>query len=78
MQGDATGQLAPVLRYKKPPVGRGIVTRKACQFLIEALKAQTEAERLCIFEKKFAGLFDLYRRFRLRHGEPGISHAFIP
>jgi hypothetical protein len=44
-------------------VGRCIVARKSGKFFIEVLKAQAEAERLRVFEKEFAGLSELGRRF---------------
>ena len=66
MQRDATRQLSSIFGQQKTPVGRSVVTGKSGQFLVETLKAQTETERLRVLEKKFAGLFDLRRRFHLR------------
>jgi hypothetical protein len=61
MQRHTTCKLAPIRREQQPPVGRSVISGEAGELLIETLKAQTEAERLCVLEKKFASLFNLGR-----------------
>ncbi len=61
MQRHATCQLAPIRREQQPAVGRSVISGEAGEFLVETLKAQTEAERLCVLQKEFAGLFNLGR-----------------
>jgi hypothetical protein len=61
VQRNAAGQLVPILSQQKAPVGRSIISGETDEFLVEALKAQTEAERLCVLKKKFACLFNLRR-----------------
>jgi len=61
MQCDATRQLASILSQQKPPLGWGVISGEPGELLVEALKTQTEAERLCILKKKFACLFNLAR-----------------
>jgi hypothetical protein len=61
MQRDATGQLVSIPGQQKTSVGRGVISGQSGEFLVETLKAQTEAEGLCVLEKKLAGLFNLCR-----------------
>ena len=65
MQRNTTRQLTPVLGNQQPAIGRSIVSGKAGEFLLEALKAQAEAERFSVLEKKLTRLRDLGRRFCL-------------
>lgn len=70
-------QCAAIFRDQQPAFRRRIISRKAGKFLIETLKAQAEAERVCILEEKLACLSDLGRRLRLVESESGISHAIV-
>jgi len=78
MQRDAACQLASIFCYEKPAAGWGVVSGEACEFLIEILKAQTEAERFSILDEKFTGPFNLLRRLHLRHGKSGVAHDLLP
>src|SRR4029077_11731811 len=78
MQSHATGLLTLVFSQQQPAIRRGVVSRKSRKFLVEALKAQAEAERFSILAKKFTHLSNLARRFRLPQGKSGISHAVFP
>ena len=72
-----SGNYAPVLdkalaaigydhfREQQSPVGRSVVSGKAREFLIETLEAETEAERLGVFDQEFADLGDMRWGFRL-------------
>ena len=59
VQRDTTSQLAAILRQQQPAGRRGVIPGKPGKFLIETLKAQTEAERLRVLEKKLTGLINL-------------------
>jgi hypothetical protein len=65
MQSNTTSGLAVVSCENQPTARRGVVSGKAGEFLIEALKAQAEAERLSIFKEELADLRYLGRRFCL-------------
>src|SRR5207302_6428363 len=69
MQGYASGKSAVVLCEQQTAIGRGVVSRKADEFLIETLEAQAEAKRLCVFEKELACLSDVVCRFYLHQGK---------
>ena len=51
MQRDAANELIVVFREQQAARRRSIVTRQFCEFLVEVLKAQTEAKGLRILEK---------------------------
>jgi hypothetical protein len=59
MKGGAAGELAIVFCKEEATVGRGVVSGEACQFFVETLEAQAEAERFAVYEEEFAGLGDL-------------------
>ena len=59
VQCDATGQLSFELSQQQPTIGRSVIAGECGQLLVEPLEAQAEAERLRIFEEKFAGLGDV-------------------
>jgi hypothetical protein len=67
VQSHASSQFAFIQSEQQAAIGWRIVTWKSGQFLIEILEAQAEAERLRIFEEKFAGLRDLCGRFCWRY-----------
>ncbi|SPE24501.1 hypothetical protein SBA7_1030018 [Candidatus Sulfotelmatobacter sp. SbA7] len=66
MQGHTASQLTLEFSQQKTATGRRVVAGQSCKFLIEVLKAEAEAQRLGVFEKKFAGLGDLGRSRRLQ------------
>ena len=78
VQRDATRQFASVFSQQQAAVRRGVISRKARKFLVETLKAQAEAERFSILEKKLTSLSHLGRRLRLLQSKSGIGHAIIP
>lgn len=59
MQRNAAYRFAINFREEQPASRRRVIARKRGEFAIEVLKAQTEAERLCVLEKEFAGLRNL-------------------
>ena len=65
VERNASCELAFILSEQQASSRRRVVAGEVGEFLIEILKAQTEAERLCIFQEKFASLGDLPRGFRL-------------
>src|SRR5579864_5899211 len=77
MKRDASSNLAFVLRNQQTSVGRRIVSRQSRQLLIEALEAQAEAQRLCVFQKKLAHLCNLRWRGSLRHAKSSNAVALV-
>jgi len=62
MQGDTSSQSAVILCQQQPSLWRGVVAWQSREFLIEALEAEVETERVPIFQEKFASLGDVQRR----------------
>ncbi|PYV47669.1 MAG: hypothetical protein DMG92_15800, partial [Acidobacteria bacterium] len=59
VQGNTACGVALMRGEQQTAVGRGIVSGERCEFLVETLKAEAEAERLSVFEKELAGLGNL-------------------
>src|SRR5207249_5373392 len=62
---DAPSRLAIAQREQQAPLRRSIIARQFREFFVEALEAEAEVERLCVFEEEFADSGNLLRRFRL-------------
>ncbi|SPF47026.1 hypothetical protein SBA1_700019 [Candidatus Sulfotelmatobacter kueseliae] len=69
MKRDATRELPFVFGQQQAAFGRTVVARQASEFLLKILEAQTEAQRLRVFEEEFKGLGDLRSRFGLSNCE---------
>jgi hypothetical protein len=64
MQRDTSSQGAVILREQQPSFWRSVVTWQSREFLVEALEAKVETQRVPIFQKKFASLGNVNRRLR--------------
>jgi hypothetical protein len=54
MQSNAARRLTFIFRKQQAPFRRSILTPQSSKFLIEVLKAETEAQRLRILQKQLA------------------------
>jgi len=62
MQRDTSSQCAVILRQQQPSFWKSVVTWQSREFLIKALEAKVETQRVPIFQKKFASLGNVNRR----------------
>jgi hypothetical protein len=65
VERDAPADPAVALRQQKPAAGWSVVTGQGCEFLVEALEAEAEPERGCVFQEEFARSGDISRGLRL-------------
>src|SRR6185437_10257778 len=63
VEGNAASGLAAAGGEQQAAVRRCIVAGKRCEFLVEILETQAEAQGIRVFEEEFAGLGDVFRRF---------------
>ena len=78
MQRDATRALISILCQQQPALRRGIISRKPSELFVEALKAETKAERLSILEEELTCLGNLGRRISLQDERSQIPIPSYP
>src|SRR4029077_18093995 len=76
MKRDAAGKLPGIFGQQQTAFWWRVVARKAGEFFVEILKAETKTQRLGVFEKKLSSLRDLCGRLHLHGLQSGIASVF--